>query len=132
MNKKIVFGIIILILIVVGLTYKGNKTGNEIVKIGVLTPLSGPIAVAGEVQKNALAMAQKDNPNAKKFEHASWEEYRSIISSDWNPGMNLPFDPIASKEAEELGLEVSFIGGHNIESLNDYLSGESFSGTIIK
>jgi len=55
-----------------------------------------------------------------------------MISSDWNPGMNLPFDPIASKEAEELGLEVVFIGGHNLESLNDYISGNSFVGTTIK
>jgi uridylate kinase len=74
----------------------------------------------------------KINPDAKKFENISWHDYRSMISSDWNPGMNLPFDPIASKEAEELGLEVVFIGGHNLESLNDYISGNSFVGTTIK
>ena len=72
------------------------------------------------------------NPNAKKLENISWHDYRSMVSSEWNPGMNLPFDPIASKEAEELGLEVVFIGGHNLESLNDYLEGNSFVGTTIK
>lgn len=74
----------------------------------------------------------KINPDAKKFENISWHDYRSMISSDWNPGMNLPFDPIASKEAEALGIEVVFIGGHNLESLNNYIRGNSFVGTTIK
>lgn len=72
------------------------------------------------------------NPNAKKFENISWAEYRSLISSEWNPGMNLPFDPIASREAEALGLELALISGHNLESLNNYIAGNSFVGTIIK
>lgn len=74
----------------------------------------------------------KTNEKARRFENISWSEYRSFISSDWNPGMNLPFDPIASKEAEELGIEVVFIGGHNLESLDNYLKGEKFVGTTIK
>lgn len=74
----------------------------------------------------------KMNPDAKKFENISWKEYISFISSEWNPGMNLPFDPIASKEASEIGIEVVFIGGHNLESLDDYLKGEKFMGTTIK
>ncbi len=72
------------------------------------------------------------NPSAKKFENMTWHEYRLIIGNDWTPGLNLPFDPIASKKAEELGLELVFIGGHNLESLNNYLKGESFTGTTIK
>lgn len=72
------------------------------------------------------------NSNAKKLENISWHGYRSLISSEWDPGMNLPFDPIASKKAEELGLELVFIGGHNLESLNNYLKGEVFTGTTIK
>lgn len=74
----------------------------------------------------------KINPEAKKFENLSWSDYRSMVSSDWNPGMNLPFDPIASKEAEELGLELAFISGHDLESLDSYLSGNKFNGTTIK
>lgn len=74
----------------------------------------------------------KLNPNAKKFENISWTEYMSFISSEWNPGMNLPFDPIASKEAQMNNIEVIFIGGHNLESFDKYLNGESFTGTTIK
>lgn len=74
----------------------------------------------------------KVNGDAKKFENLSWGEYRSFISSEWDPGMNLPFDPIASKEAEELGLELAFISGHNLDSLDSYLKGDKFVGTTIK
>jgi uridylate kinase len=74
----------------------------------------------------------KQNPDAKKFEKISWSEYLSFISNEWNPGMNLPFDPIASKEAQVESIEVIFIGGHNLESLDLYLKGEEFIGTIIK
>jgi uridylate kinase len=74
----------------------------------------------------------KTNPNAKKFENISWAEYRSFISSIWKPGMNTPFDPVASKKAEENGIEVAFMSGHNLESLKNYLNGEHFVGTMIK
>jgi branched-chain amino acid transport system substrate-binding protein len=62
--KKVIIWVVLLgivVIILVGL----NGKDNGVIKVGVLTPLSGPIAIAGEVQKNALAMAQKDNPNAK-------------------------------------------------------------------
>lgn len=74
----------------------------------------------------------KVNPNAKKFENISWDEYISLIGEDWIPGMNLPFDPIASRLAKESKIELVFIGGKNLESLDSYLSGSSFMGTIIK
>ncbi len=65
MKKKIIWAIIIIvviILVVLGVN-KGDDNGK--IKIGVLTPLSGPLAIAGEVQKNALAMVVKDTPNEK-------------------------------------------------------------------
>ena len=74
----------------------------------------------------------KVNPNAKKFENISWKEYRSYIGAIWKPGMNTPFDPIASEKAEEAGIEVAFMLGHNLESLEKYLNGEHFVGTTIK
>ena len=74
----------------------------------------------------------KVNPEAKKFENLSWKEYRSFISSDWKPGMNTPFDPIASEKAEEVGIEVAFMSGHDLKSLENYLNDEPFVGTTIK
>ena len=74
----------------------------------------------------------KINPNAKKFENISWAEYRSYISSIWKPGMNVPFDPVASAQAEQEGMQVAFMSGYNLESLEKYLRGEPFVGTTIK
>jgi uridylate kinase len=73
----------------------------------------------------------KINPNAKKIEKISWAEYRKLIPAEWNPGLNSPFDPIASKMAEEEGMEVVIMNGKPISDLGNYLNGEKFFGTII-
>jgi uridylate kinase len=74
----------------------------------------------------------KKNPDAKKIEEISWADYRELIPKDWNPGLNSPFDPIASKKAQELGIEVSFISGSSLENLKNCIEGLSFIGTTIK
>jgi len=74
----------------------------------------------------------KLNPNALKFENLTWDKYRTFISSIWRPGSNTPFDPIASGMAEKEGMEVAFISGQDLESIENYLKGEPFTGTTIK
>ena len=74
----------------------------------------------------------KTNSIARKFENLDWNKYRSFISSVWKPGSNTPFDPIASEMAEKEGMEVAFISGQNLESLEKYLNGDPFTGTTIK
>ena len=71
------------------------------------------------------------NKDAKKIEKISWADYRKLIPAEWNPGLSSPFDPIASKLAEESGIEVAIMNGKPIDSLANYLNGESFKGTII-
>jgi len=66
---------------------------------------------------------------AKPFKNLSWAQYRRLIGAKWDPGANWPFDPIASKLAQKLGLEVIICNGHNLEN---YLSNKDFKGTIIK
>jgi uridylate kinase len=73
----------------------------------------------------------KVNPNAKKIEKISWANYRKLIPSEWNPGLNSPFDPIASKMAEENEIEVVIMNGKPIDNLANYLKGEKFLGTVI-
>lgn len=74
----------------------------------------------------------KVNPEAKKFENLTWVEYRSFISKEWKPGLNTPFDPIASETAQKQSIEVAMISGKNLENLEKYLNGEPFIGTTIK
>ncbi|MDO8482824.1 MAG: UMP kinase [bacterium] len=71
-------------------------------------------------------------PDAQKIEQASWAEFRKIIPAEWSPGVNTPFDPVAAKLAEELGLEVVIMNGKPLDNLQNYLEGQAFKGTVIK
>jgi uridylate kinase len=74
----------------------------------------------------------KINQNAKKIEEITWVEYRKIIPTEWNPGLNTPFDPIASKNAEEAGIKVIIMNGKPIENLTNFLETGKVKGTLIK
>ena len=73
----------------------------------------------------------KKNPNATKYEKLSWDEFRKIVGNEWSPGMNAPFDPVASKTSQELNLSVAIINGKDLESIGNYLDNKPFKGTII-
>ncbi len=73
----------------------------------------------------------KINPNAKKIEKISWSEYRKLIPKEWSPGLNSPFDPIASEMAEKEGIKVIIMNGKPIDNLAKCLNGEKFLGTVI-
>lgn len=72
------------------------------------------------------------NKNAKPFDQISWKDYLSLIPLVWEPATNVPFDPVASKMAEENNIEVIFMSGKNLQNLDSYLSMDSFVGTTIK
>jgi uridylate kinase len=71
------------------------------------------------------------DPDAKKIEVISWQDFRNLIPSDWDPGLSSPFDPIAAKEAHEKGIEVAIINGNRPEALINYINGREFVGTKI-
>ncbi len=73
----------------------------------------------------------RKDPTATKIEQIGWKEFRALIPSEWDPGLSAPFDPVAAKEAEALGLEVAIINGANLNSFSDYLDGKPFTGTVI-
>lgn len=60
-----------------------------------------------------------------------WTAFRKIVGDEWDPGMSAPFDPVASKLAQEENMQVILTNGKNIENLNALLSGEDFEGTVI-
>ncbi len=74
----------------------------------------------------------KQFPDARKIEKIGWKAFREILPAEWSPGVNAPFDPIAAKRAEELGLEVAIMNGNNLENLANYLDGKTFTGTVIR
>lgn len=73
----------------------------------------------------------KTNPDAEKIEKLPWAEYRKLIPKEWDPGLNSPFDPIASELAEREGIEVIIMNGKPITNLANCLNGENFIGTTI-
>ncbi len=70
-------------------------------------------------------------PDCKKIENINWKEFRKMVGDTWDPGMNAPFDPIASKLADEENIEVAIMNGKNLDNLEKYLNGERFVGTVI-
>lgn len=83
---------------------------------------------------NITYLCDKD-PNkfsdAQKIEKISWSDFRKMVGDEWDPGMNAPFDPIASKLAQENNLEVAIIGGSNLGNMKNYIEGNEFEGSII-
>lgn len=74
----------------------------------------------------------RKNPDAKPLDEISWVDFRKMVGDEWIPGKNCPFDPIASKKAQELGLVVICAGGKNIENTKAILEGNAYVGTTIK
>lgn len=74
----------------------------------------------------------RTSSDAQPFDKMSWEEFRKIVGDEWDPGMNAPFDPVAAKRAQELGVKVVVMNGNNLENVGNYLSGKEFNGTVIE
>ena len=73
----------------------------------------------------------RKNPDAKPIDQISWADFRKMVGDEWTPGKNCPFDPIASKKADECGMTVICAGGKNIENIRAILNDEKFIGTQI-
>ncbi|HSX40695.1 MAG TPA: UMP kinase [Candidatus Saccharimonadales bacterium] len=71
-------------------------------------------------------------PDAKPIEKISWADFRKIVGDVWEPGINLPFDPIAAKKAEEIGAKVIVASGDDFDNVRNYFEGKPFVGTTIE
>lgn len=74
----------------------------------------------------------RKNPDAKPLDNISWADFRKMVGDEWVPGKNVPFDPIASKKSDELGLTVICAGGKNIANTRAILENGNYIGTTIK
>nr|QQK87038.1 uridylate kinase [Treponema denticola]QQK87049.1 uridylate kinase [Treponema denticola]QQK87051.1 uridylate kinase [Treponema denticola]QQK87056.1 uridylate kinase [Treponema denticola]QQK87062.1 uridylate kinase [Treponema denticola] len=73
----------------------------------------------------------KKNPEARPIDSISWEDFIKIVGTEWVPGKNTPFDPIASQRAQKVGIKVICAAGKDIENLENILNGKNFKGTVI-
>jgi uridylate kinase len=70
--------------------------------------------------------------DAKKIKEISWPDFRKIVGDKWDPGLNAPFDPVASRRAEESKMEVVIMNGKKLKNFENFLKGLKFHGTVIR
>jgi uridylate kinase len=70
-------------------------------------------------------------PDAEKIEHTTWAAYRALIPQTWEAGLHSPFDPIASKTAQDAGIEVLIINGKALGEVRNAIEKKPFQGTHI-
>ncbi|MCX7655489.1 MAG: UMP kinase [Treponemataceae bacterium] len=73
----------------------------------------------------------RKNPEARPIDAISWEDFLTLVGDEWIPGKNVPFDPVASRHAQKIGLEVICAAGKDLENLRRILHHEPFVGTTI-
>jgi uridylate kinase len=70
--------------------------------------------------------------DAKIIKNIAWADFQKLIGETWDPGANVPFDPIASKTAAKEKMEVIILNGKKLNNFKKCLDGEKFVGTVIK
>jgi uridylate kinase len=73
----------------------------------------------------------KTDPDARPLDSISWKEFQKLVGDSWKPGINVPFDPVATEKAALLKLRVIVAGGRNIDNLKKILYDQKFEGTVI-
>lgn len=73
----------------------------------------------------------KEFKDARPIENMDWRDYLKIAGKKWVPGMNVPFDPIASKAAKDAKIAVYFTKGNDLKNIEKILTDKKFKGTII-
>jgi uridylate kinase len=70
--------------------------------------------------------------DAKPLGNLNWKEFKKICGGKWRPGLNSPFDPVASRLTEKLKIKVLVIQGNDLVNFESFLSGNNFKGTVIE
>ncbi len=74
----------------------------------------------------------KKYKNAKILKEVSWKDFQKIVGTKWKSGLNMPFDPIATKLAKKLKLKVSIVNGNKLQQFEAILKKKLFKGTLIR
>lgn len=74
----------------------------------------------------------KKDKAAQALEQLTWHDYLKITPKKRTPGMNTPFDPVASRLARKNNLTVIVADGRNLTNFQKILNNQKFAGTTIK
>jgi len=70
--------------------------------------------------------------DAVAIEKLTWGELEHIVGTEWTPGINAPFDPIAAQLARKLRLTVIVANGEELDNVENIIEGDGFKGTVIQ
>lgn len=108
----------------------GNSTDLVAVKLAEKFKL-GTVINLSNIDYVYSADPRKD-PKAKPLTLMNWVDFRKLVGNKWDPGLNAPFDPVASKLAHKLGLQVVIMNGNPLANLKNFLADKPFKGTTVK
>ena len=154
--KKIIIGIVAVILIVVGISYFGKNssqpTSKEPIKIGVILPLSGDASFIGEAAKNSAILAKESFGKTKNTYELVFEDdqadskktvsaFRKLVDVDKiravGTGFAGPGNAIAPLSEKEKIIHFSIASDLNIAKdkkfvFNHWIKPENEAGVYIK
>lgn len=73
----------------------------------------------------------RKNKSAKKIEKIGWDGFKKIVGDKHRPGVNVPFDPIATKLAAKSKLRL-VIMSNDLKNLKNLLDGKNFKGSVVE
>jgi len=71
------------------------------------------------------------HPEAKPLEKINWSQMEELVGEEWTPGKNVPFDPMATKLAREIGATVIITNGADLDNASNIIEDKIYKGTTI-
>lgn len=73
----------------------------------------------------------RTHPKAKPLRVITWKAFQKLVGTHWDPGANVPFDPVASAWAARWKMRVVITRGTDTANLRKHLLGLPSKGTRI-
>ncbi|MBU0980431.1 MAG: UMP kinase [Nanoarchaeota archaeon] len=74
----------------------------------------------------------RGHKDAKPLKELSWDGLQALVGTEWRPRLDMPFDPIAVKDAKKAGLQLNIINGNDLVSFRSALHNKPFKGTVVR
>ena len=73
----------------------------------------------------------RKHKDARIIKNINWKGFRRIVGDTWSPGLNAPFDPIASRLANKHKMKLIIIG-KKLSNFKNLLDGKEFKGSVVE
>ena len=73
----------------------------------------------------------RTHKKTKPIADMTWKQYLNMIPKKWTPGMNCPFDPVASRLAAKKKINVIIMNGKALNRFMQFLKTGRAQGTIV-